>query len=93
MFSVYILYSEKLSKFYIGYSSDVASRLSYHNSEGNTIWTKRGIPWELIFEINVLSEAQAIGIEKHIKKMKSRKYIENLRRYPEMVDKLKHRYG
>jgi putative endonuclease len=27
-------------------------------------------------------------IERHIKKMKSKKYIQNLKKYPEMVEKL-----
>jgi putative endonuclease len=31
---------------------------------------------------------QAREIEKHLKKMKSRKYLENLKRYPEMLGKL-----
>jgi uncharacterized LabA/DUF88 family protein len=32
---------------------------------------------------------EAVFIEAKIKKMKSRKYIEDLARYPEMIDKLK----
>ncbi|WP_221418107.1 GIY-YIG nuclease family protein, partial [Fulvivirga kasyanovii] len=92
MYSVYILYSEKLSKFYIGYSSNVLSRQDYHNSEANVIWTSKGKPWQAYFVISDLSESQAIRIEKHIKKMKSRKYIENLKKYPEIVEKLRARY-
>jgi putative endonuclease len=34
------------------------------------------------------SVTQAILIEKRIKKMKSRKYIENLKKYPEMIEKI-----
>ena len=93
MYSVYVLYSLGLTKYYIGYSSQVSNRLNYHNDlDKNVIWTKRGIPWTLFLEINELSEPQAIKIESHLKKMKSKRYLENLKRYPEMVAKLKERY-
>ncbi len=92
-FFVYIIFSEKLNKLYIGYSSDTDERLAYHNeSERNKIWTKRGIPWKKFLTIKCDSEKQAINIERHIKKMKSKKYIENLAKYPEMVDKLIQKY-
>ena len=35
---------------------------------------------------------QALAIEKHIKSMKSRKYLENLKKYPEITEKLKQLY-
>jgi len=41
---VYILYSEKLDRFYIGSSYDPELRLHYHNL-GKKGWTKAGIPW------------------------------------------------
>jgi hypothetical protein len=34
----------------------------------------------------------AVYIENHIKKMKSRKYIEDLSRHPEMVKKIREKY-
>ncbi|UII21716.1 GIY-YIG nuclease family protein [Fulvivirga ligni] len=93
MYSVYILYSASIDKFYIGYSSDVSLRLDYHNSLINNNWTKRGRPWELYFKMEGMSKSQALQIEKHIKKMKSIKYISNLVRYPEMQEKLFERYS
>ncbi len=93
MFTVYILYSEKLDKFYTGYTRNFAHRLSFHNNlERNGIWTRTGIPWIEYFKIINLSENQARGIEGHIKRMKSKKYIENLSKYPEMIDRLKIMY-
>ncbi|PXY38851.1 excinuclease ABC subunit C, partial [Flavobacterium cheongpyeongense] len=35
---------------------------------------------------------QALAIEKHIKDMKSKIYIENLLRYPEVINKLLEKY-
>ena len=88
-YSVYILYSEKLKKYYIGTTNDVKKRLIEHNeSRYNNAYTLKGIPWKIIFEINELSSNQAYKIELHIKKMKSKIYIQNLIKYPEMKKKL-----
>ena len=46
MFVVYILYSQKLKKHYIGYTSDIENRINLHNS-AKVKSTKNGIPWEL----------------------------------------------
>jgi len=40
-----------------------------------------------------LTYAQARMIETHIKRMKSRKYIENLMKYPAIAEKLKEKYN
>ncbi len=40
-----------------------------------------------------MSKAQALAIEKHIKAMKSKIYIHNLKKYPEMIDKLLLKYA
>lgn len=55
-------------------------------------WSKQGIPWELKLEIKCESKSQAIKIENHIKRNKSRKYLENLQKYPEISEKLKEKY-
>jgi putative endonuclease len=94
MYSVYILYSGKLERYYIG-STDLEpqERLFEHNSKrNNNSFTTRGIPWELFFVLFCNSRLQARQIELHIKKMKSRKYIQNLKKYPEMQEKLLVRY-
>jgi putative endonuclease len=44
---LYILYSSKIDKFYIGHTSDLSLRLSRHNA-GWGKYTKRGIPWEIV---------------------------------------------
>ncbi|MGK7391424.1 MAG: GIY-YIG nuclease family protein [Candidatus Cyclobacteriaceae bacterium M2_1C_046] len=92
MFSVYILYSSKIKRFYIGFSSDVDARIAYHNSDKNKIWTSRGKPWDKFHIIPDLTEKQAVGIERHTKKMKSRKYLENLKKYSEITERLKMKY-
>ena len=76
VFYVYILYSEKLKKHYIGFSSDIEKRLDYHNStKYNHIWTKRGIPWNLVFKHAFDNKPEALKAEKFIKKQKSKQFI------------------
>lgn len=95
MFCVYILYSERIKKFYTGTTDNVERRLYEHNHliDGIEAYTSRGRPWEVFFVIEGLSSRQAYGIESHIKRMNSSVYIRNLKQYPEMVLKLKALYG
>jgi putative endonuclease len=79
MFWVYILYSEKLRKFYIGQTENLENRLSYHNDNlRNRIWTKRGIPWELIAKKEFASRAESMKMESFIKRMKNKEYLTGL---------------
>jgi predicted GIY-YIG superfamily endonuclease len=47
MFYVYVLWSDKLEKRYVGSASGAARRLTEHNN-GRNRYTKGGIPWVLI---------------------------------------------
>ena len=77
MFFTYILFSEKLNRFYIGTTDDVEKRLLEHNSVFySNSFTSKGIPWELKFTYACDSSKQAYDLERFIKKMKSRKFIE-----------------
>ncbi|MFO7864144.1 MAG: GIY-YIG nuclease family protein, partial [Salinivirgaceae bacterium] len=44
MFTVYVLYSRDYDKIYIGYSSDVKTRLKFHNELGRKGWTRKYRP-------------------------------------------------
>ncbi len=89
-YSVYILHSISLNRFYIGMSSNVNNRLDFHlNPTESRKFTAKANDWELFISIDKLSKNQALNIEKHIKKMKSKIYIQNLLKYPEITDKLK----
>jgi putative endonuclease len=44
--------------------------------------------WEIYFKIECETKVKALAIEKHIKNMKSKFYIENLLRYPGISIKL-----
>jgi putative endonuclease len=93
MFSVYILKSSTLNRFYIGTTDNVQQRINEHNSKAfKNAFTSRGIPWALELSIDNLSSDQAYKIERHIKNMKSKKYIESLCLYPHLVISLKQRF-
>jgi putative endonuclease len=76
-FYVYILFSSTLDRYYVGYSSDLISRLDEHNL-GATRSTRPGRPWKLVYMEKFSNKSAAIKRENQIKKMKSRKYIERL---------------
>ena len=85
---VYILYSQKLNRHYIGYSSDIDVRMEFHKNPEAGKFTAKADDWKIIFEIKCENKLQGLAIEKHIKAMKSKVYIQNLRQYPEMTEKL-----
>ena len=76
-FYTYILYSNKLDRYYIGSCEDLVSRLKRHN-EKSTKSTKCGIPRIIVYSENYLTRAETMARESDIKKKKSRKYIEYL---------------
>ena len=89
MFYVYIIFSKKLNRFYTGSTDNLVLRFNQHNSVFyKDAFTSRGIPWDLFLFIECNNSTQAFQIEKHIKNMKSKNYILNLKRYPEIIDKL-----
>ncbi len=74
---VYILFSKKLNKFYVGSSTDIDRRLTEHNS-GKSKFTSRGIPWLLMYTEAFPTIIEAKKRELQIKKRKSRIYIQEL---------------
>ncbi len=77
MFYVYILYSIKCDRYYVGYSTDVSARLLRHN-KGMVTATKNCVPYELKAYKTFPTAIEAKQEEYRIKKMKSRKFIEIL---------------
>ena len=74
---MYILFSEKVNKYYIGACIVLERRLHEHNI-GHSKFTSTGIPWRLKYKEEFETFQEAKRRELAIKKMKSRKYIENL---------------
>ncbi len=94
MATVYVLYSAEINQFYIGSCNDLEKRLNQHLDKSFDIaHTKRANDWTLFYSIEELEYETVRKIEAHIKKMKSQKYIYDLKRYPEIMDKLVQKYG
>jgi len=93
MASVYILFSNKLNNFYIGSCKDLSYRIDQHlNKEFAGSFTARAEDWILYLSIDELQYQQARAIEEHLKRMKSKAYIQNLLKYPEIIERLKIKY-
>jgi len=90
---VYIIYSIKLNKYYVGETSDFKKRIKEHKTGFyKNSFTSKAQDWELFFKLDCKNKFQAIRIEKHIKRMKSKNYISNLKNYPEISKKLKEKF-
>ncbi len=90
---VYILQSEKIDRFYIGYTANLDLRLGFHENADQRKFTYNADDWTIFLKIECQSKMQGVAIEKHIKSMKSKTYIVNLQKYPEMVSKLLQRFA
>jgi putative endonuclease len=90
MYSVYVIYSAKLNRYYIGTTNNVERRLEEHNTGiYKNSFTGRGVPWELYLVIEDLESKQAYAIEAYLKRMKSSTYLKKLNEKPEVVEWLK----
>ena len=73
---VYILFSDKSSRYYVGQTIDIDKRLKKHN-QGNVQSTRFGIPWRLVLQIEVSNRTEAIVLERKVKKRGAKRYIDN----------------
>ena len=75
MFTVYVLYSEKYNKIYIGYTSNIENRMLSHNELSNKGYTKKFRPWILAYSEEFESKKEAMKREKELKSGKGRRFI------------------
>ena len=75
MYFVYIIYSQKLNRYYIGYSESISKRLTEHNA-GISKFTSKAHDWTLKYSEQYFNRFDAHKRELEIKAKKSRKYIE-----------------
>ncbi|GJQ21939.1 MAG: hypothetical protein HBSIN02_22940 [Bacteroidia bacterium] len=66
MYWMYVLYSEKLGKCYIGQTNDLTERLIRHNSGGSK-YTRSGRPWILIHAEEYKTRGEAVKRERFLK--------------------------
>ncbi|MCE2708281.1 MAG: GIY-YIG nuclease family protein [Bacteroidota bacterium] len=78
MFFVYVLYSPSANKFYVGYTSNLESRLLSHNELGTKDWTKRYRPWNLVYTESYESKSSALKREQELKTGVGREFIQKI---------------
>ncbi|MBP6892066.1 GIY-YIG nuclease family protein [Candidatus Babeliales bacterium] len=67
MFYVYILRSLSFSdQIYVGYTNNLSKRLAVHNS-GNSTYTSKYVPWEIVTYVTFSNSNKAIEFEKYLK--------------------------
>jgi putative endonuclease len=76
-FSVYILWSRSLGKYYIDHTPDLVEQLLQHNG-GQTQETRPGIPWKLMYHEEFADISDAVTRAEEIRTRKNKSYIEQL---------------
>ena len=74
---VYILYSTRLDRYYVGSTPNIEQRVREHN-RGMTPSTSTGHPWSCVFTHQTENLIEARRVEYRIKKWKSRSLIERV---------------
>ena len=75
-FKVYILWSESIQKFYVGFTKDIEDRLNRHN-KGYEKFTSTGIPWILIWNFDCCDRIESVRLETKIKKRGIKRFLED----------------
>jgi putative endonuclease len=79
-YTVYINYSEKFDKYYIGQTENIESRLLLHNS-GLVKSTSPYIPWINVLLIEKSSRSEAMLLEKKLKNLNRVRLIAFIEKY------------
>jgi putative endonuclease len=67
-YTVYILYSERFDKYYIGQTSDPEARILLHNA-GVVSSTKPYKPWKMVCRLEKETRSEAMILEKKLKNL------------------------
>jgi putative endonuclease len=76
MYYVYVLYSERLARYYVGSTDNLEKRLLEHNSRKNK-YTRVGTPWILVRHFECASRSEAMRLENTIKKRGIKRFLNN----------------
>jgi putative endonuclease len=66
-YCVYVLYSERNAKIYIGYTTDLISRMKFHNEISKTGWSRNFRPWKVIYVEVFKEKSEALKRESALK--------------------------
>ena len=89
MTTLYFLYSKKKDTYYVGETQNLDLRLSQHNTHTFTKgFTKAAVDWEVVLTYQHSSRTTVLKLERFIKKMKRKVFIQKLIQNPELIEKL-----
>lgn len=74
MFTVYVLYSKKFDRIYVGCTSDLVNRMLSHNELATKGHTIKFRPWVITYTEEYLSKTDAVKREKQLKTAKGRDF-------------------
>ncbi len=75
MYKVYVLYSKKYNKIYIGYTGNLEQRIMSHNKLSHKGYTVKFRPWEIAFYEEYETKHEAMAREKFLKTGKGREFV------------------
>ena len=79
MHFLYIIHSPAIDRYYVGESPDIINRLDQHNSHYfKKGFTKAAQDWKIVSSTEWGNKEDALYLEKFIKRMKSKKFIEKI---------------
>ena len=76
-FYFYILHSQSIDRYYIGYTSNLEERLKKHNTHHKG-FTGRVNDWRVVYTESYSIKSEAYARERQVKSWKSRKLVEEL---------------
>ena len=76
MFYLYILFSDKLGKYYYGHTKDLDERLKTH-AKGKVKFTKPGRPWKLVYHESFSTRSEAFQREMFFKSIDGYNYLKS----------------
>jgi len=92
MHYLYILYSKKIDRFYVGETPDIDLRVNLHNSHYfKKSFTNSSSDWEIVLDKRCKDRGEALYLENFIKRMKSKKFIEKIIVDPKILDDIVHK--
>jgi putative endonuclease len=80
MFYVYVLFSEKFDKYYVGQTNNFIDRIKRHNN-GYEGFTKPYRPWKKVLLLEKPTRAEAIDLERKLKNLSKQRLIAFLNKY------------
>ena len=84
VYYVYILFSERLGKFYIGQTNDLDCRVKRHNA-GYEVFTSKGVPWSLVWSTSKSTRSEAMILEKKLKNLSQKRITAFIEKYSNKV--------